>query len=95
MYRFEADLWLHDGPDPWHFVTVPEDISDEIRVLSAGRSRGFGSVRVRATIGGTAWGTSLFPDSGKGTYLLPVRKSVRSAEHLESGDRISVSLEPE
>lgn len=95
MYRFEAELWLYEGPDPWHFVTVPEDISDEIRELAASRRRGFGSVRVKVRIGPSEWATSLFPDSGKHTYLLPVRKSVRLAEQLEAGDRVSVSFEPE
>ncbi|MGN8130040.1 DUF1905 domain-containing protein [Arthrobacter sp. RC1.1 241] len=29
-YVFEAELWLHPGEAPWHFLTVPANIADEI-----------------------------------------------------------------
>jgi hypothetical protein len=34
----------------------------------------------------TAWSTSLFPDKMVGSYLLPVKRSVRESEHLSIGD---------
>jgi hypothetical protein len=37
--------------------------------------------------------TSLFPDSKAGTYLLPVKRAVRDAEHLDAGDDIRAQLE--
>lgn len=40
--------------------------------------RGFGSVRVRATIGGTPWTTSVFPATDG--YVLPVKRGARDAE---------------
>jgi hypothetical protein len=55
--------------------------------------RGFGSVRVRATVGGTTWTTSVFPDSTRGAYVLPVKKAVRRAEGLDEGDPADVVLE--
>ncbi len=54
--------------------------------------RGFGSVRVEATIGKTSWKTSIFPDSRSGTYLLPLKASVRRAEDLVDGDEITFAL---
>ena len=90
--RFDAELWLWDGDAAWHFVTLPEDLSDDIAEL-APSGTGFGSVRVEVTIGRTTWRTSLFPDSKAGAYVLPVKKSVRSAEHLHAGDRLTVDLE--
>ncbi len=50
-------------------------------------------MRVRVTVGGTTWSTSLFPDSARGAYVLPVRKPVRAAEGLEVGDVVTVGLE--
>jgi hypothetical protein len=92
VYEFEADLWLHEGEGGWHFVTVPDDVSDDVAARDAGRRRGFGSVRVRARIGATAWSTSIFPDATRRAFVLPVKKAVRTAEGVEAGDRVAVSL---
>ena len=93
MHRFDAELWLHDSDPPWCFVTLPGELSDDIRAQAPSASTGFGSVRVQVTIGGTTWATSLFPDTARGAYLLPVRKQVRAAEGIEVGDVVAVELE--
>jgi hypothetical protein len=91
-FEFTAPLWLHPGGD-WHFVTVPVEISDDITDLTAGRRRGFGSVRVKVTVGATSWRTSVFPDRKAGTFLLPVKKQVRDAEGLAHGADVAIALE--
>ena len=91
---FDAELWLWSAKagDSWVFVTVPEDVSDEIRDR-AGPPRGFGSVRVEATIGATTWRTSVFPNSDDpGTFALPLKKAVRRSEDLEVGETTAVRL---
>ena len=91
-YTFEAELWLYSAAKAsWHFVTVPEDISRRIRFL-AGRTNGFGSIRVRACIGESRWSTSLFPDKATGCYFLPLKADVRRARAIAAGDRVSVKL---
>lgn len=85
-----AELWEHDGTGSWHFVTVPEPLSDEVRDRSGERGRSFGSLRVRATVGGTTWETSVFP--GREGYVLPVKRPVRLAEDLLAGDLVPVTL---
>lgn len=92
-FEFDAALWLHPGADGWHFVTVPPEVSADIGDLTAGLRRGFGSVRVAATVGATSWRTSIFPDSRTGTFLLPMKKAVRAAEGLVAGDRVRARLE--
>jgi hypothetical protein len=92
---FEAELWLWDArqADSWTFVSVPAELSAEIRDRAAALPpAGFGSVRVAVTIGRTTWRTSVFPGRD-GRYGLPVKKSVRRAEGVESGDRVRVRLE--
>lgn len=91
-FAFAATVWEHDGNAAWHFVSVPEDIADEIAERSAGRTRGFGSVRVEVTIGGSTWRTSLFPDARRGTYVLPVKRAVRAAEGLVDGSSAGLLL---
>ncbi len=90
--RFTAELWRWEAQEGWFFVTVPERESARIRERPR-PPRGFGSVRVRVTIGSTTWTTSVFPDSTRGAYVLPVKKAVRRAEDLEEGDDAVVLLE--
>lgn len=90
-WEFDAELWEWDEEAAaWVFLTVPADVGDELRMLS-GPPRGFGSVRVEATIGSSTWRTSVFPDKKRG-FLLPVKRAVRRAEALEVGDMATVRL---
>ena len=92
-YAFTATLWHYPGEAGWHFLTLPEELAAEIREETATFRRGFGSVKITATVTGHNWSTSLFPDSKSGTYLLPVKKAIRTAAGLEAGDRVTVHLE--
>ncbi|HEX6197356.1 MAG TPA: DUF1905 domain-containing protein [Jiangellaceae bacterium] len=95
VVTFEAELWMWDArrSDTWTFVSLPVGTSDDIRGLAGEPSRGFGSARVRATVGATTWTTSIFPDSGRGSYVLPIKRAVRKAEGLDVGDMATVIVE--
>jgi hypothetical protein len=94
-YVFDAELWIWDARrnDSWTFVSLPADVSEEIRELTAGPRRGFGAVRVRVLVGATTWRTSIFPDSARERYVLPVKRAVRKAESLDAGDVVTVTVE--
>ena len=91
---FSAELWLWDArrTETWTFVSLPASESEEIRDLAGGLRRGFGSVRVRATIGNSTWTTSIFPASQAG-YVLPIKRPIRVAESLDVGDMTTVIVE--
>jgi len=91
-FEFAAPLWQYPGAGGWHFASLPAGISSDITDLTAASRRGFGSVRVAVTVGATSWRTSIFPDSKTGVYLLPVKKAVRVAEHLDAGDEVQAQL---
>ncbi|MCD2441495.1 DUF1905 domain-containing protein [Agromyces sp. SYSU K20354] len=91
-FRFTAPLWEWSSQGGWFFVTLPQDVASDIREVPR-MPRGFGSVRVRVTVGSSTWSTSVFPDSKRGSYLLPVKKAVRQVEGLLDGDEIEVALE--
>jgi hypothetical protein len=91
-FSFTAEVWEHEGPAAWHFVSLPEDVADEIEATFGHRARGFGSQRVEVTIGKTRWTTSIFPDRKRATYVLPVKKEVRVAERLAAGTSAKVQL---
>ena len=90
-FMFTAPVWLHDGGS-WHFVAVPEDDADMIEEMFGADAGGFGSIRVEVTIGATVWRTSLFPDSKRKTYVLPIKKSVRLSEGLRAGQSAHVAF---
>jgi hypothetical protein len=91
--EFESDIveWDARRADSWYFAVVPAELSADIREIPR-PPRGFGSVRVRASIGATTWTTSIFPGSD-GTYVLPLKKAVRTAEQLDPDGSCAVGLE--
>lgn len=92
-HRFEAELYAVGGdPGSWVFVDVPPALADTIDEELTAPPRGFGSVRVEATLGPTTWRTSLFPSKRSGTYVLPVKRAVRRAADVEPGDLGSFTL---
>lgn len=93
IYNFQSRLWLHPGSDSWHFFTIPPDEGKVIKNLHGFIRRGFGSIKVTATIGKTTWFTSIFPDSESHSYILPVKREVRRAEQLKDGNMTEIQLE--
>ncbi|QZH75502.1 MAG: DUF1905 domain-containing protein [Erythrobacter sp.] len=89
--------WQGDGAAAWHFVTIDGGAGDTLsalalmRKLELGRSRGFGSLKVRARIGESGWATSVFPDKARG-WLLPVKAAVRKTEGLVEDAEVEVEL---
>jgi hypothetical protein len=92
-YTFSAPLWQWMARrDEWFFVSVPEDMSDEISARSEGLTGGFNSVPVQVQVGATTWRTSIFP-GGEGSYWLPMKKAVRVAENIERDSTVDVAIE--
>ena len=92
-FTFTAKVWLFSSEkSSWHFVTMPQDQSDEIKFFSES-TIGFGSKRVKVTIGDSTWKTSLFPSKELAAYVLPIKANIRKAENIKLQDEITVSLE--
>lgn len=92
-FEFDADVFRWDArTQDWFFAGIPPEISAEIREVPRMR-RGFGSVRVQARIGDTVVRTSIFPDSDRGAYVLPLKRALREKEGVNEGDVIAVVLE--
>ena len=90
VLEFTGELWFWKGPSPWHFVSVPEDEGVELEAAAMLVTYGWGMIPVTATIGDTAWTTSLFPKDG--SYVVPVKADVRRAERIDAGDTVTVRL---
>ncbi len=98
-FTFDAELYpwtpkKQDGSDAatWVFVSLPEDVSDAVDDATS-MTGGFGSVKVNVQLGGSNWSTSLFPSKELATYVLPIKKAIRSKESVDSGDTASFTIE--
>ena len=85
------------GSGTWHFLTIDGEAGEALSGTALMRRLeksigGFGSLKVRARIGDSAFTTSLFPSKELG-WLLPVKAAVRKAEGISEGDAVTVTLE--
>jgi hypothetical protein len=93
-FTIKDTIWRwNGGQGSWHFINVSDSNSEKIKDAQpkTGR-RGFGAVKVRATLGKTVWETSIFPTKD-GPYILPMKASVRSKERAQDGDRVTIQCE--
>ena len=74
-------------------VSPSERLRAEIDEVKAAVTYGWGVIPVEVGLGETTWSTSLFPDNKAKSYLLPMKKPVRTAEGLRVGDQVEIELE--
>lgn len=90
VFTFRAALWLWEARSSRYWmVSLPPDAADDITALPS-EPRGFGSVKVEVTLGQTVWRTSVFPSDE--TYMLPVKRAVLTAEGVEDGAEIELTV---
>lgn len=92
-YEFRGRIWRQDSTGAWRFLSLPSDISASIRTLVGKPRVAFGSLRVKARIGGSSWETSIFPDAKRACYLLPVKADIRRKESVADGDEVAAVIE--
>ena len=91
-FTMKSKVWFYEGKAGWYFLTLPQGPSKSIQGTFAPLARAWGSLPVTATIGKISWETSIFPDSKKGAYVLPLKADVRKKEEIDEGNRISFSI---
>ena len=89
--EFEGEIVEWRGPAPYFFIPLPEDEAELVDEVKAEIAY-WGVVPVTAWIGGTEFTTAMFPREG--TWFLPLKVAVRSAEGIGLGDVVDVRLEP-
>ena len=83
-------MWEWRGPAPYHFVSVPLEIAQEIKELASAVTYGWGMIPVAGKIGNTSFTTSLWAKNG--TYAVPLKDALRKAEGISLNDTVSVEL---
>ncbi len=93
-WDFTATPWRWDArAESWVFVSLPQEVSDEVAERADdGAPRGWGAVRVEVRCGATTWRTSVFPDTARGCYVLPLKAAVRRAESVEVDQEVRLHV---
>jgi hypothetical protein len=89
--EFDGEIWFWKGPAPWYFVTVPAEPCSDLKTIANDVTYGWGMIPVTCQLGDTEWTTSLFPKDG--SYIVPLKTTVRKAEKLAEGDLVTIRLE--
>lgn len=91
-YEFVAKPWQHSSPGGWYFVSLPTELSKEIRENLKWQEEGWGRLKATAKIKDIEWETVIWFDTKMGLYLLPLKAKVREKVKLQIGENIKVSV---
>ena len=89
-FTVRAKVFEWRGPAPYHFVAVTGEAAEEIRDVAASVTYGWGMIPIEGRVGRTSFKTALWPKNG--SYVIPLKDAVRTAEQIELGDVISVEM---
>lgn len=85
QYAFSAKAYHHSTSADmigWTMVSLPKEISMEIRDNFKYLEQGWGRMKVTAKVGGSEWQTAIWFDTKQDTYLLPLKAAVRKKENI-------------
>ena len=91
-YKFTAQMWKHNPPGAWYFISLPKHISQEIRENLKWQEEGWGRMKVNAQIAETIWETAIWFDTKRETYLLPIKAEIRKQCKLNTDENIEITL---
>lgn len=89
-YEFTAEPWQYTSPGGWYFVTIPTELSAEIRNNFKSEEEGWGRLKATAKIGNSEWKTAIWYDSKRNSYLLPLKAEIRNKENIVIGRSVRV-----
>lgn len=92
-YQFTAAIWQYAAPQGgWYFVSLPVELSAEIRAHLQWQEEGWGRLKATACINATQWDTAIWFDTKQNTYLLPLKAEVRRKGQLRTGEIVKILL---
>ena len=92
QFSFSSAVWQYKGEGGWYFVSLPSELSTEIRVALKSEEQGWGRLKVTARIGNHEWETAIWFDTKANTYLLPLKSDVRRKEKIEAKQLVDVTV---
>jgi hypothetical protein len=94
-YEFTAKVYNHSTSadmSGWTMVSLPKEISTEIRNNFKQLEQGWGRMKVTAKIGESEWQTAIWFDTKQDTYLLPLKAVIRKKENVALDNDVDVAI---
>lgn len=91
-YEFLSKIWRHGGQGGWHFVSMPNKMSAEIRKSLKWQEEGWGRMKCFAQIRESSWETAIWFDTCKNTYILPIKSAIRQKCSVNEGSSINIAI---
>ena len=66
----------------WTIVSLPKEISIEVRENFKKLEEGWGRMKVTAKTGKSEWKTAIWFDTKQETYLLPLKAEIKKRENI-------------
>lgn len=90
VFDVTGPIWYWRGPAPFHFLSVPEAQSKELKAIVHLVTYGWGMIPVEVEIGATTFTTAMF--HRQGPYVIPIKDRVRKAEGIQEGDTVTARV---
>ena len=84
-YEFSAKVYQYSSSEDmigWTLVSLPKEISVEIRENFKSLEEGWGRMKITAKVGNSEWQTAIWFDTKQDTYLLPLKAAIRKKENI-------------
>ena len=91
-YLFTASVWQHPSTGGWYFVSLPNELSQEIREHFGWKEEGWGRLKGKAKVFKSFWDTAIWYDTKLNTYILPLKAVIRKKEKIEIGNILDVEI---
>jgi len=91
-YSCAAKIWKHNSPDGWYFVSLPKNMSKEIRENLKWQEEGWGRMKTLAQIAELKWQTAIWFDTKLDTYVLPIKAEIRKKGNLKINQIIDMTI---
>ena len=95
MYEFSAKVYHHSTSADmigWTMVSLPKELSVEIRNNFKDLEQGWGRMKVTAKIGNSDWQTAIWFDTKQDTYLLPIKTAIRKKENVVLDKDVKIKI---
>ena len=94
-YQFSAKVYQYSSSKEmggWTFVSLPKELSSEIRESFKHLEEGWGRMKVTAKLGGSEWQTAIWFDTKQDAYLLPLKAKIRKQENIALDQDVQIAV---
>lgn len=94
-YEFSAKVYYYSTSADmagWTMVSLPKEISMEIRENFKLLEQGWGRMKITAKTGNSEWQTAIWFDTKQDTYLLPLKAAIRKKENIAPDQVVQITI---